>query len=63
MQSMVLTRERISTVYALVVLVSPHFVTSVFHRVPASALALPSVQPCAARAARVVFDYMEANNE
>jgi len=64
MQSMVLSRESISSVYALILIVIPVspllFATTlglrVSHRVPVSALTPLSVQPCAARAARVVFD-------
>ena len=60
MQSMVLSRESISSVYALVILVSPHFVTSVFYRVPASALTCYRYSP-APRARRELYSTLTIN--
>ena len=57
MQSMVLSRESISWVYTIVIPVRLLFATSSIAQTwPAPILTLSSVQPCAARAARVVLD-------
>jgi len=61
MQSMVLSRESISSVYALVIPVSPLFATSSFTQsagIHPDSVIGTALQPCAARAARVVFDYL-----
>ena len=57
MQPMVLPRESISSIYAVVIPVRPLFVTSSFAQSTGiHILTLSLVQLCAARAARVVFD-------
>jgi len=60
MQSMkVLSRESISSVYAIVIPVRLLFATSSFAQSTGIHILTPSsVHLCAARAARVVFDYI-----